>query len=109
MDAERAEEYAKSVSAKHFHTSAKRNQGIEEMFDSLIDDMIQGKKTRKQSSDHHHGQGQQQRKTITLVDDDDDQANNGRGKKKAKCSCGGGSNEVEMPVDNNDTAADGVS
>lgn len=32
---EQAEEYAKSVGAKHVHTSAKLNRGIDELFLSL--------------------------------------------------------------------------
>ena len=97
MDAERAEEYAKSVGAKHFHTSAKTNKGIEEMFDALTDDMIQQRKGLKQTQSKG-----QQRKTITLVEDDhgDDRGqSNPEGRKSSKC-CGGGDKGAEMPVDN---------
>ncbi|XP_065669081.1 ras-related protein Rab-21 isoform X2 [Hydra vulgaris] len=47
MDKERhvlvseAEEYAKSVGAKHYHTSAKLNRGIEEMFLDLTKSMVE--------------------------------------------------------------------
>merc|ERR1719354_854739 len=38
---EQAEEYAKSVGAKHVHTSAKLNRGIDELFLSLTKNMLE--------------------------------------------------------------------
>eukprot|EP00794_Sanderia_malayensis_P012825 gene12825-14141_t len=74
VDAEVAEEYAKSVGAKHFHTSAKMNKGIDELFLDLSRTMVE-----KQSQDDTEFGTRQQtsaqssvslgKKKVVVVDD----------------------------------------
>lgn len=76
--------YAKSVGAKHFHTSAKLNQGIEEMFLELSQKMIQ----RAQESDQQKASSLRRsgstRRNVVVVEDDDETA----AQSKSGC-CGG--------------------
>lgn len=73
VDAKAAQEYALSVGAHHFHTSAKLNKGIEELFIELTQSMISKAEQRGQ----HHTEISSQdlaaafntRGTITIVDD----------------------------------------
>lgn len=61
-----AEAYAASVGAKHFHTSAKLNKGIEEMFLDLSKGMIE-----KAGQDNNRNQKDNtNRKSVVVVDDD---------------------------------------
>lgn len=61
-----AEAYAASVGAKHFHTSAKLNKGIEEMFLDLSKGMIE-----KAGQDNNRNQKDStNRKSVVVVDDD---------------------------------------
>ncbi|XP_033739717.1 ras-related protein Rab-21-like [Pecten maximus] len=62
-----AEAYATSVGAQHFHTSAKLNKGIEELFLDLSKAMIQraGEDSQKNSKSS--------RKSVLVVDDDEPQ------------------------------------
>lgn len=61
-----AEAYAASVGAKHFHTSAKLNKGIEEMFLDLSKSMIE-----KAGQDNNRNQKDStNRKSVVVVDDD---------------------------------------
>jgi len=64
-----AEDYARSVGARHYHTSAKLNKGIEEMFLDLSKRMIE------KSSDDLLGQpastrNASSRRSVMIVDDD---------------------------------------
>lgn len=61
-----AEAYAASVGAKHFHTSAKLNKGIEEMFLDLSKGMIE--KAGQDNSRNH--KDSTNRKSVVVVDDD---------------------------------------
>lgn len=88
VSVEEAERYAESVGARHFHTSAKLNKGIEELFLDLSKAMLERSdedtKTRpgatnRASSSH--------RNVVTIVDDDAGQSSSRRG----GC-CGGGGN-----------------
>jgi Ras-related protein Rab-21 len=77
--------YAKSVGAKHFHTSAKLNQGIEEMFLELSQMMIQ----RAQESDQQRASslrrlGGSQRNVLVVED--------GEVAAQSKSGCCGGVN-----------------
>lgn len=69
---EQAETYAASVGAKHFHTSAKLNKGIEELFLDLSKRMIE-----KADDDLQRGgtssRGSSQRKNVVIVDDEPEQ------------------------------------
>lgn len=59
-----AEQYAASVGAKHFHTSAKMNKGIEELFLDLSKSMIE-----KAGEDNHKNSKGGNRKSVMVVDD----------------------------------------
>ncbi|KAK3096829.1 hypothetical protein FSP39_003733 [Pinctada imbricata] len=61
-----AEQYASSVGARHFHTSAKLNKGIEEMFLELSKNMIEkaGEDNGKSS------RTSMKAKSVLVVDDD---------------------------------------
>uniref|UniRef100_A0A1B6KRA1 Ras-related protein Rab-21 n=1 Tax=Graphocephala atropunctata TaxID=36148 RepID=A0A1B6KRA1_9HEMI len=65
-----AEEYAKSVGATHFHTSAKQNKGIEEMFLELSKQMM----GRAQESDVQRAsllsRSGSVRRNVVVVEDD---------------------------------------
>ncbi|XP_041352060.1 ras-related protein Rab-21-like [Gigantopelta aegis] len=61
-----AEEYAASVNAQHFHTSAKLNKGIEEMFLDLSKSMI-----AKAGEDTLTRTGGKNRKSVMVVDDEE--------------------------------------
>lgn len=65
VSVEAAEEYARSVGARHHHTSAKLNRGIEEMFLDLSQQMIS-----KADEKPKNGSGPgSRRNNITVVDD----------------------------------------
>ncbi|KAL4233780.1 Ras-related protein Rab-21 [Mactra antiquata] len=59
-----AESYAASVGAKHCHTSAKMNKGIEEMFLDLAKNMIE-----KSDAETVTRPGKNNRKSVLVVDD----------------------------------------
>ncbi|KAL4121207.1 hypothetical protein QTP88_013766 [Uroleucon formosanum] len=72
VSVEDAENYASSVGAVHFHTSAKMNSGIEEVFLSLCRLMIE--KADKQIADNLvtlNRSGSTRRRTV-IIDDEDD-------------------------------------
>ena len=99
VDAERAEEYAKSVGARHFLTSAKENSGVEETFADLAERMMaaaaeaqrqQKRRGRKEEAGQRGGGGGGG--SITIVDnngDDGGGGGGGGGRKRSRC-CGGG-------------------
>ncbi|KAJ9574761.1 hypothetical protein L9F63_008075 [Diploptera punctata] len=80
-----AEEYAKSVGARHFHTSAKLNQGIEEMFLELSQKMIERAQENDQQKANTLGRTGSTRRNVVVVEDDDESAT----QTKSGC-CGGG-------------------
>lgn len=74
VDAEVAEEYAKSVGAKHFHTSAKMNKGIDDLFLDLTKRMVE-KQSQDESDLATKGPAAQssqslRRKNVIVVDDE---------------------------------------
>ncbi|XP_015519520.1 ras-related protein Rab-21 [Neodiprion pinetum] len=79
---EEAEEYARQVGAVHFHTSAKQNQNIEEMFLDLTRrmmvhaDMVEQKSTLTRSNST--------RRNVVVVEDEAEQ------ERPASSSCCGG-------------------
>ena len=95
--------YAKSVGAHHFHTSAKRNQGIEELFLDLTQQMIQtsdkggGNGNNPLSGGPTSGASSRRGGSITVVEDSQIP------KAKSNCCGGGGDASVVqgLPVDNN--------
>jgi len=82
VDAEVAEEYARSVGAKHFHTSAKLNKGIDELFLDLSKSMIE-KQTQEEldfaSKSPTAQQTQNARRKNVVVVDDEPQKKSGGG------------------------------
>lgn len=86
VDASEADAYAKTVGAKHFHTSAKLNKGIEEMFFELSKQMLerQGRSDAKVSRDGMADRGNNRRKNVVIVDEQPAQRQSGGG------CCGGG-------------------
>ncbi|XP_015774691.1 PREDICTED: ras-related protein Rab-21-like [Acropora digitifera] len=85
VDAAEADAYAKTVGAKHFHTSAKLNKGIEEMFFELTKKMLE----RQEKSEPRDGlveKGNGRRKNVLIVDEQQPQQ-----QKSGGCCGGGGS------------------
>ncbi|ELU08055.1 hypothetical protein CAPTEDRAFT_163376 [Capitella teleta] len=70
-----AESYAASVGARHYHTSAKLNKGIEEMFLDLSKSMLEQSNTHSAASGGSSAPGSRggstRRQVVTIVDDDD--------------------------------------
>ncbi|GAB6028642.1 Ras-protein Rab-21 [Chamberlinius hualienensis] len=65
-----AEEYAQSVGAKHYHTSAKLNRGIEEMFLDLTQRMLETAATNEQNrASSTLGRGSTRRQLLTIDDE----------------------------------------
>lgn len=86
VDASEADTYAKTVGAKHFHTSAKLNKGIEEMFFELSKQMLerQERSDAKVARDGVVDKGNSRRKNVVIVDEQPAQRQGGGG------CCGGG-------------------
>ncbi|KAF6034265.1 RAB21 [Bugula neritina] len=61
-----AEEYAKSVGAKHYHSSAKLNKGVEELFVDLSKRMLQKKLSSDESGSDRAVGG---RGSVVIADD----------------------------------------
>lgn len=80
---EAAEEYARSVGAKHFNTSAKLNRGIEEMFLDLSQRMIDLAQETDLQKASSLGRSGSMRRNVVVVDDDEEESHS-----KSGC-CGG--------------------
>ncbi|CAH1981094.1 unnamed protein product [Acanthoscelides obtectus] len=65
---EEAKEYAEKVKALHFQTSAKLNEGVEDMFLALTQKMLDDAKKKKAQENLLIGQNSQ--RTVTVVDDE---------------------------------------
>lgn len=90
VSVEEAESYAESVGAKHFHTSAKLNKGIEELFLDLSKAMLE--KLDEDSKSRPSGTNRStssHRNVVTIVDDDD--AGQSSSRRGGCCGGGGGS------------------
>lgn len=59
-------EYAASVGAQHFHTSAKSNRGLDEVFNDLATKLIQ---KNKKSGGGASGAGGAQKNKLVIIDD----------------------------------------
>lgn len=72
VSVEEAERYAESVGAKHFHTSAKLNKGIEEVFLDLSRAMLEktDEEKKKRSGVANHLSSLNHQNVVTIVDDD---------------------------------------
>ncbi|XP_043257167.1 ras-related protein Rab-21 [Colletes gigas] len=83
---EEAEEYANQVGAMHFHTSAKLNQNIEEMFLNLTQQMIQHVDEAEQKSTLTRTNST--RRNVVVVEDEAEET------EPVKTSCCGGSSQA---------------
>lgn len=66
-----AEEYAKTVGAIHFHTSAKLNTGIEDMFLELTQRMMQRAQEQELLKANELSRSNSLRRNIVIMDDDE--------------------------------------
>lgn len=66
-----AEEYAKSVGALHFHTSAKQNVGIEELFVELTQRMMDRAQQIELQKANELNRTNSMRRNIVVVDDEE--------------------------------------
>lgn len=85
VDASEAEAYTKTVGAKHFHTSAKLNKGVEEMFFELAKQMLERQEKSDNNRDGMLDRGNSRRKNVVIVDEQPQRQSSGGG------CCGGGS------------------
>ncbi|EDV19728.1 Ras-related protein Rab-21 [Trichoplax sp. H2] len=69
----RAEDYAQSVGAVHFHTSAKMNKGIEEVFLNLTKRMLAAQDDNTNTAGKQGGS----RKSVVIIDDEPLQQSSG--------------------------------
>lgn len=69
VDLNEADAYAQKVNALHWHTSAKANEGIEELFLALIEKMLERRAEQEAQSSTLSRQGSQ-RKNVLVVDDE---------------------------------------
>ncbi|XP_049786564.1 ras-related protein Rab-21 [Schistocerca cancellata] len=81
-----AEEYAQSVGAKHFSTSAKLNRGIEEMFLDLSQRMMERANEQDIQKAGSLGRSGSVRRNVVVVDDEEVE--------QTKSGCCGGSTAV---------------
>jgi len=65
---EQAEEYAKSVGAKHVHTSAKLNRGIDELFLSLTKNMLEVSAQQEQNQQTSTSTRGASRRGVVVMD-----------------------------------------
>lgn len=78
VETSEAEEYARSVGAKHYHTSAKVNKGIDELFLDLTKRMMakQDEDNAKISANPNSSRAQEmsnRKKNVVIVDEDEGQ------------------------------------
>lgn len=85
VSVEEAESYAESVGARHFHTSAKLNKGIEELFLDLSKAMLEKLDEDSKSRPGGINRTTSSRNVVTIVDDEAGQNSSRRG------GCCGGS------------------
>lgn len=69
VNLEEAETYAEKVGAMHFQTSAKLNQGIEDMFLSLTEKMLDRAAEQETQNDTLTRQSSQRRNVLVVEDD----------------------------------------
>ncbi|XP_061770392.1 ras-related protein Rab-21 [Nerophis ophidion] len=70
VSTEDAESYATSVGAKHYQTSAKLNQGIEELFLDLCKRMMEVAQADERSKGNGGNQAASSRRGVQIVDDE---------------------------------------
>nr|CAD7428308.1 unnamed protein product [Timema monikensis] len=72
VSVQNAEEYAESVGAKHYHTSAKLDRGIEEMFLELSQRMIEQAQESDLQKASSLGRTSSMRRNVVVVDDEEE-------------------------------------
>lgn len=70
VSVEDAESYAESVGAKHYHTSAKLNKGIEELFLDLCKRMMETAQAEERLKGNGASQSASSRRGVQIVDDE---------------------------------------
>uniref|UniRef100_A0A8C4EEH0 Ras-related protein Rab-21 n=1 Tax=Dicentrarchus labrax TaxID=13489 RepID=A0A8C4EEH0_DICLA len=70
VSVEEAESYAESVGAKHYHTSAKLNKGIEELFLDLCKRMMETAQAEERLKGNGASQSASSRRGVQIVDDE---------------------------------------
>lgn len=74
---EEAETYAASVGAKHFHTSAKVNKGIEELFLDICKKMLEVAEAEEAARDGDSTRTSSARRGIQIIDDEPEPLSSG--------------------------------
>uniref|UniRef100_A0A663MQB8 Ras-related protein Rab-21 n=1 Tax=Athene cunicularia TaxID=194338 RepID=A0A663MQB8_ATHCN len=70
VSVQEAETYAESVGAKHYHTSAKQNKGIEELFLDLCKRMIETAQVDERARGNGSSQSGIARRGVQIIDDE---------------------------------------
>ncbi|KAM4901808.1 ras-related protein Rab-21 isoform 2-T2 [Sylvia borin] len=70
VSVQEAEMYAESVGAKHYHTSAKQNKGIEELFLDLCKRMIETAQVDERARGNGSSQSGIARRGVQIIDDE---------------------------------------
>ncbi|XP_022527246.1 ras-related protein Rab-21 isoform X2 [Astyanax mexicanus] len=70
VSVEEAEGYAESVGAKHYHTSAKLNKGIEELFLDLCKRMMETAQLEERSKGNGASHANTGRRGVQIIDDE---------------------------------------
>lgn len=81
---ETAEEYARGVGAKHYETSAKLNEGVDDLFLSLATDMITINNAKSQSNLNRQG-STRRGNALVLEDETEEGAENGSNAGRSRC------------------------
>ncbi|KAM8980269.1 ras-related protein Rab-21 isoform 2-T2 [Sarcophilus harrisii] len=70
VSVQEAEMYSESVGAKHYHTSAKQNKGIEELFLDLCKRMIETAQVDERAKGNGSSQQGAARRGVQIIDDE---------------------------------------
>lgn len=82
---ETAEEYARGVGAKHYETSAKLNEGVDDLFLSLAKDMIVVSNAKNQSNLQR--QGSTRRGNALVLEDEPEEGVDNEGNTTLRSRC----------------------
>uniref|UniRef100_A0A336KN28 Ras-related protein Rab-21 n=1 Tax=Culicoides sonorensis TaxID=179676 RepID=A0A336KN28_CULSO len=81
---ETAEEYANAVGAKHYETSAKLNEGVDDLFLSLANDMISASNAKNQSNLNRQG-SMRRGNALVLEDSVEDDPEGAASTQRSRC------------------------
>lgn len=82
---EEAVRYAESQGAKHFQTSAKLNEGIDEIFIEISKDMIKAHNEKLLSTSSQLTQRSNSMRRTLVVEDDQNENNENGGPQRTNC------------------------